>query len=475
MESSSPTAPFPTSNAPSTANNDGSAQAGARDVHTQPDNAQRQIDLIRQQQQEIRNGNMRRAGPEQYNQTPPYRETELRLLHRYHDRQREYQDARHNLNRLRSESRTAQNFSNVFGTREEVERLGDDYQSPVGNLFMSAYGANSRAEELRRSQPPSVGTPMPQPGYPPLAPTGQHSEVWETLNAMGDPVPPGPPNPHGSIFGPPAEVGANSPRFPGVNTSGLSFIPPGNYAPYIPATPPLYGLPSLASQYGTNYAPQQSATNPGVPNVQPTSPDFNPERAFYDRINRGFAGREATHIPTYPRHPEFRGLRESARTASNYANRYERRNRQHDSDASDYHYDLLDEMDYEDSIRDHPRVTENYTKGLDNAHDGRPEPKTEEQLRVNLDCKVCFSQLVDTVLLPCGHAVMCQWCANQHVPSSKYDKTRPSKPAKCPMCRKGIKQKVQSTPLGAIDVGVNPRIGQNAHRVTRQSTSTGGR
>ncbi|BDD59514.1 hypothetical protein MAP00_004716 [Monascus purpureus] len=83
-------------------------------------------------------------------------------------------------------------------------------------------------------------------------------------------------------------------------------------------------------------------------------------------------------------------------------------------------------------------------KGLDNQDDGRPEPKEAEELTVNLECKVCMSQLVDTAMLPCGHAVLCRWCAEQHIPSSRRDKTRPrGKNATCPMCRAPVRQKVR--------------------------------
>ncbi|PGH13929.1 hypothetical protein AJ79_03344 [Helicocarpus griseus UAMH5409] len=82
------------------------------------------------------------------------------------------------------------------------------------------------------------------------------------------------------------------------------------------------------------------------------------------------------------------------------------------------------------------------TKGLDNQNDGRPEPKDGEELMVNLECKACMSQLIDTVVLPCGHAVLCRWCADQHMPSSGMDKTKPRGSASCPMCRKPVKQKV---------------------------------
>ncbi|KKZ68309.1 hypothetical protein EMCG_05984 [[Emmonsia] crescens] len=83
------------------------------------------------------------------------------------------------------------------------------------------------------------------------------------------------------------------------------------------------------------------------------------------------------------------------------------------------------------------------TKGLDNQNDGRPEPKEAEELTVNLECKACMSQLIDTVVLPCGHAVLCRWCADQHMPSSRMDKTKPRGSATCPMCRKPVKQKIR--------------------------------
>lgn len=75
-------------------------------------------------------------------------------------------------------------------------------------------------------------------------------------------------------------------------------------------------------------------------------------------------------------------------------------------------------------------------KGLDNKMDGRPEAKEAEDLLVNLECRACMSQLVDTVLLPCGHAVLCRWCADQHMPRQGPAETH------CPLCRKTISQKV---------------------------------
>ncbi|OJJ02202.1 hypothetical protein ASPVEDRAFT_28807 [Aspergillus versicolor CBS 583.65] len=79
-------------------------------------------------------------------------------------------------------------------------------------------------------------------------------------------------------------------------------------------------------------------------------------------------------------------------------------------------------------------------KILDSPRECRPEPKETEELTVNMECKVCMTQLVDTVLLPCGHAILCQWCADKLIPSSNgYPKGKTA----CPMCRDPIKQKVR--------------------------------
>lgn len=83
--------------------------------------------------------------------------------------------------------------------------------------------------------------------------------------------------------------------------------------------------------------------------------------------------------------------------------------------------------------------------GLDG--DDRPAPLEDEQMTVKLDCKICLSQIADTACLPCGHLSMCVWCADQAIPVSQNDKTRPqSRNARCPVCRKGVKQRVKIYP-----------------------------
>ncbi|KAK0924162.1 hypothetical protein LTR29_018183, partial [Friedmanniomyces endolithicus] len=79
--------------------------------------------------------------------------------------------------------------------------------------------------------------------------------------------------------------------------------------------------------------------------------------------------------------------------------------------------------------------------GLDAEGVGRPEPRADEELKVNLECRICYTQLAEIACLPCGHLVMCKWCSEQHSPVMAHDRTRPMRATGCPVCRKGVRQK----------------------------------
>ncbi|KAF2187265.1 hypothetical protein K469DRAFT_704947 [Zopfia rhizophila CBS 207.26] len=69
----------------------------------------------------------------------------------------------------------------------------------------------------------------------------------------------------------------------------------------------------------------------------------------------------------------------------------------------------------------------------------RPPPLSDEEMTKNLACQICYSQLADTAVLPCGHMIMCQWCADVVIPVRHSH--LPVRPSKCPMCRKQVKQR----------------------------------
>jgi hypothetical protein len=64
-------------------------------------------------------------------------------------------------------------------------------------------------------------------------------------------------------------------------------------------------------------------------------------------------------------------------------------------------------------------------------------------LKVQMECKICYTQLAEVACLPCGHLVMCRWCSEQHSPTLQQDRTRPRRAAACPVCRRGVRQKVR--------------------------------
>ncbi len=108
----------------------------------------------------------------------------------------------------------------------------------------------------------------------------------------------------------------------------------------------------------------------------------------------------------------------------------------------------------DDGDEDEGYTAEGEGKGLDDENDGRPEPKNQEEMTLVLECKICYDQIADTACLPCGHLAMCQWCAEKHIPSQERDKTRPRKIANCPMCRKRVKQKVMCSVFASMDLRV---------------------
>ncbi|KAF1812544.1 hypothetical protein P152DRAFT_377113, partial [Eremomyces bilateralis CBS 781.70] len=80
--------------------------------------------------------------------------------------------------------------------------------------------------------------------------------------------------------------------------------------------------------------------------------------------------------------------------------------------------------------------------GLDDDK-ARPPPKSDEQMTVTLCCRVCLTQMADIVLLPCGHLVLCQWCAKLMYKTRDTDRTMLLGKNQCPVCRRSIKRRVR--------------------------------
>jgi hypothetical protein len=77
---------------------------------------------------------------------------------------------------------------------------------------------------------------------------------------------------------------------------------------------------------------------------------------------------------------------------------------------------------------------------LDDQPD-RPPALTDAEMTKNMACQVCYSQIADIAVLPCGHMVMCQWCADVVCPVKHA--SVPVRTTQCPMCRKAVKSRVR--------------------------------
>lgn len=105
--------------------------------------------------------------------------------------------------------------------------------------------------------------------------------------------------------------------------------------------------------------------------------------------------------------------------------------------------DLTEYGDIASPSESESEADEDEAQGLDAKESGRPEQKTDEEMTVSMECRICYTQLAEIACLPCGHLVMCKWCSEQHSPVMAHDRTRPRRAAGCPVCRKGIRQKVR--------------------------------
>ncbi|KAK9471534.1 uncharacterized protein V1510DRAFT_420191 [Dipodascopsis tothii] len=89
----------------------------------------------------------------------------------------------------------------------------------------------------------------------------------------------------------------------------------------------------------------------------------------------------------------------------------------------------------ETNVTAHRRTTR--TRNTQPTISPRPPEMPEEEL-VNIDCKICFSQVASIVFSPCNHLMSCEWCAESLAPS-RYLFT---KQYGCPVCRTTIKRKI---------------------------------
>ncbi|KAI4134458.1 MAG: hypothetical protein LQ347_001509 [Umbilicaria vellea] len=237
---------------------------------------------------------------------------------------------------IEREIRMQEQNARIFGTREEVERQGAEYESPIGGMFRRAYARYGDREEERRQEQ------LLQ----------QIIEAEERVLANDDAAERNQPDrrrPEGplSLSAAPMdrtvrsaetffadEIETPEHRRERLRTLGWTMEP-------------------LQQQH-----PIRIGDDTNFPHLQ------DPARGLAARRYGQFASmRRRAAAPFDPHDPELE----------------------------------MDDMDEDDSSEN----VEEERAGLD-KNDGRPAPKTDEEMMVKSECKICYGQLATVAVLPCG-------------------------------------------------------------------------
>ncbi|KAI9832769.1 MAG: hypothetical protein M1819_003989 [Sarea resinae] len=323
------------------------------------------------------------------------------------------QAARERVRRIERERRTAENYSQVFGTREEIERQGADYESPIGGMFNRAWGRYREREEARRRE---------QILRDVLA---AEERIMEDTNHEFD----------GTEIRQPPERGALLDREEQALTEYYAGLRDQGWA--------------QSSDRQSDRLPRP--TLPERPGDDGSGNDNSTSDADIDEANRSMQLEVPLETPmhdsmTPPPPPIGSGLGPDSTRLNRIRVQGQRMSRLISMLQNTPRALALNDQDpSSSSFREPPSAADMDVpgRGLDNADDDRPPPKDDAEMNVSLECKVCYTQMADTAVLPCGHLVMCRWCAEVHVgPTLSHDRTRPRGAANCPVCRRRVKQKV---------------------------------
>ena len=290
---------------------------------------------------------------------------------------------------LEREIRLIEQNTRIFGSREDVERQGADYESPIAGMF-STWGARYRSREEERhrqrdeeSRQEAILTQVLAAEVRVIEATAEDSdrhhhddndEVRDANNALT------------------IEVLERSRSDGWLATVSRQSNPNRTFRALLAEQQQQrleieadLGDPMLLDSPSSSSNPQTDDTTPAFRRSAIRVPR---------RRNRFSAEVEAfvDHSPNSPRsiHRDGR-LRDPWRVQREALGDDE----WHFSSASN-----SDSDEEDDEGMPHGSISED-TKGLD-KDDGRPEPVDEKDMMVKMECKICYSQLASVALLPCG-------------------------------------------------------------------------
>ncbi|KAK6532653.1 hypothetical protein TWF281_006833 [Arthrobotrys megalospora] len=377
-----------------------------------------------------------------------------------------------------------------LGTRADVER--EDYESPIRTMFTQSYEEYQRAEENRRRyreleaeqrellrSPPMASNSgdssirrlqehRNQRNYELLQRSNLQRQMQQSQAEMSSASRSHPPPPQGWYTNWPAHSQSSSnsnnmharspdhtPALPfGITTEDdASSNSEGDYEDLIPLDNPLNDdeqlFATLVDGYLSRIPPETASRRrarlrgqlgistddvgnlPGAPQSSNRTSENDIRERFPTRLERArrFRDRDAE---TRFRHTEairdIASLVTSARESGvmGFPHRWNRENGSGGNSGS----------------RNTNNNSSQTTRSLD--HPERPDNMKEEDLKIMVDCKVCYGQIADMVLLPCAHLVLCQWCADTVAPAA------PNRPegivaprSNCPVCRARVERKIK--------------------------------
>lgn len=263
---------------------------------------------------------------------------------------------------LEQDKQILEQNARIFGSREEVERLGSSYESPIANMFNRAYVWRARVqEEERRRQEPSTGSPEAAMHGPETAIDG--GGIAAVQRALAD-----------SNVAQTAGSTTN-PRLGEAGSADLDRL--------ILMQSRLYralGERGVHSNHQTDRVQELHNT---------TGNGFPPSLTITSRAT-------TLNDPWQLGAPS--GARESSRREFSMG----------------YTVEVISAVAHTGDNNGGSSAEER-TGGLDDD-DGRPAPKSDDEMTLKMECKVCYSQIADVAVIPCGHLVMCEvsyassWC-----------------------------------------------------------------
>lgn len=246
---------------------------------------------------------------------------------------------------IEREIRIQEQNTRIFGTREEVERQGAEYESPIGGMFRRAYARYGDREEERRQE--QLLQQILEAEERILADNDEEERNQPDRRRNGGPL---------SLTAAPMDRTVRSSE-----TFSADEIETPEERRERLRTLGLTTMEQLQQQHLMRIGDDTS-----YPHVQ------DPARRLAARRYGQFASmRRRAAAPFDPHDPELD----------------------------------MDDMDEDDSSEN----VEEERAGLD-KNDGRPAPKTDEEMTVKSECKICYGQLATVAVLPCGKEALSHRC-----------------------------------------------------------------